>query len=133
MRNGILLIAFVLLGLTNVEAQTYETNSTTYSEWNKKTKDYEVVKADSNITTFTMNNMKTIFFQTVNGNRQQFSIDKMEKDSKSGLVNYVMTAQDKSRYVFNLDIANKVIISYHENGKTLAMTTYTISKMPMEY
>ncbi len=133
MKNGILLIAFILLGLTSVKAQTYETNSTTYSEWNKKTKAYEVVKADSNNTTFTMNNMKTIFFKTTKGNREQFSIDKMEKDSNSGLVNYVMTAQDKSTYVFNLDIPNKVIKSYHKNGKTLTMTTYTISKMPMEY
>lgn len=129
MKNGILLIAFVLLGLTTVKAQTYETNSTTYSEWNKKTNDYEVVKADSNNTTFTMNIYKTIFHKTVNGNRQQFTIDKMEKDSNSGLVNYVMTAQDKSRYVFNLDVANNIIISYHENGKTLRMTTYTISKI----
>lgn len=130
MKQLILLIALIAMGLTNANAQTsFSCTAREYCYWNEKTEKYENCEGYEESSLFVMNEAETMFTHTIEKMKSTYYVDSKEYDTKNDVYTYNVTSDVGNKYFYIYDVKNKEVRAvFNSEGKTVLLT-FTVKAM----
>ena len=130
MKQLIVVLAFIALGLTSAKAQTsFSCSYRTYCDWNEEKEIFEDCEGYDESSLFVMNASETMFTHTIETMKSTYYVDSKEYDEVNDVYTYDVTSDVGNKYYYIFDPVNKQVRAvFLSDGKTI-MLTFTVKAM----
>ncbi|MCX6159194.1 MAG: hypothetical protein NTY74_14535 [Ignavibacteriae bacterium] len=121
MKKLIIVIAFILICVTNIRAQvSFSCYYREYCKWNEYSKEFEDCKGFEESSLFVMNKGETMFTHTIETMKSTYYVNEREYNNEKEVWTYYVTSDVGNKYYYVFDPKNKEVRALvSKDGETM--------------